>query len=152
MWWQFTQYFPSPTANAETHSTYVLLWRQHSSWRSTWPLVHSLVCHRKIHQCPASWLGKVVAIHSPHSSLFSHTRFCYPLRKQTCWTLYFICNVYVSVEENLYLCSDYLVPSDICVVTTVETWAGDRPPLTQEQAFTVLLRLEAFQAAPLHHL
>lgn len=50
------------------------------------------------------------------------------------------------------VCVLHLVPDDICVVTTIETWAEDFPACTHEQVFTALLRLETSQAVFLHHL
>lgn len=51
----------------------------------------------------------------------------------------------------LLMCGLHLVPGDICVVTTAETWAGDLPTFMQGHKYPSLLR-EASLTVFLHHL
>lgn len=57
----------------------------------------------------------------------------------------------ILVTCELYLVT-LLVPDDICVVTAVETWAGNLPIFTSELDITALFRLEASQVGFVQHL
>lgn len=66
----------------------------------------------------------------------------------------FCYDLYVSIMKwiVLLMCVLDLVPDDICVVTTTETWAGDFPTCIHTEIFTALLRVEASQTGFFHHL